>query len=210
VAAREVRLEITVAQAMGSRLRSDKGINFPDSDLRTPALTAKDIEDLAFVTGHADMVSYSFVHRESDIQTLRQCLQDRGRGDLAVVLGWRPSRVLTLAETGELAARGAAGLPADLAAAGVGWLHLPIPDFGTPPAALRAIWSRRAQARMASSMRAARAAARPRWGSEITSRSWVRASGPARLSRRVNCTVARLRQASSTRRNRSSRSRKCQ
>lgn len=61
-------------------------------------------------------------------------------GDLAVVLGWRPSLVLTLAETGELAARGAAGLPADLAAAGVGWLHLPIPDFGTPPAALRAIW----------------------------------------------------------------------
>jgi protein-tyrosine phosphatase len=31
-------------------------------------------------------------------------------------------------------------LPADLAAAGVGWLHLPIPDFGTPSAALRAIW----------------------------------------------------------------------
>ncbi len=61
-------------------------------------------------------------------------------GDLAAVLGWRPSLVLTLAETGELAARGAAGLPADLAAAGVDWLHLPIPDFGTPPAGLRRLW----------------------------------------------------------------------
>ena len=42
-------------------------------------------------------------------------------GDLAVVLGWRPSLVVTLAETGELTARGAAALPHDLAAAGVGW-----------------------------------------------------------------------------------------
>ena len=86
VSAQEVVLEVTTAQAKGSRLRSDKGINFPDSDLRTPALTAKDIEDLAFVTQHADMISYSFVHRDSDIQTLRQCLEERGRGDLAVVL----------------------------------------------------------------------------------------------------------------------------
>lgn len=86
VSPQEVVLEVTTAQARGSRLRSDKGINFPDSDLRTPAITAKDIEDLAFVTRHADMICYSFVHRESDIQTLRQCLEDRGRGDLAVVL----------------------------------------------------------------------------------------------------------------------------
>ncbi len=86
VSARAVRLKVTTARARGSRLRSDMGIHVPDSDLGTPALTAKDIEDLAFVTGHADMIITSFVHRESDIQTLRQCLEDRGRGDLAVVL----------------------------------------------------------------------------------------------------------------------------
>lgn len=61
-------------------------------------------------------------------------------GDLAALLAWSPRLVVTLAETGELAARGAAGLPADLAAAGVEWLHLPIPDFGTPPRALRQSW----------------------------------------------------------------------
>lgn len=61
-------------------------------------------------------------------------------GDLAAVLDWRPALVVTLAETGELAARGADGLPAALAAAGVDWLHLPIPDFGTPPRGLRADW----------------------------------------------------------------------
>jgi pyruvate kinase len=59
-------------RARGSRLRSDKGIHVPDSDLRSLALTAQDIEDLAFVTGHADMVITSFVCRESDIQILLQ------------------------------------------------------------------------------------------------------------------------------------------
>jgi len=61
-------------------------------------------------------------------------------GDLAALLAWSPALVVTLAEMGELAARGASHLPADLAAAGVGWLHLPIPDFGTPPRALRENW----------------------------------------------------------------------
>lgn len=62
-------------------------------------------------------------------------------GDLAAMLGWRPDLVLTLAEAGELAARGASTLPTDLVAVGVDWLHLPIPDFGTPPAALRTVWA---------------------------------------------------------------------
>lgn len=61
-------------------------------------------------------------------------------GDLAGLLAWRPRLVVTLAETGELAARRAAGLPGDLGAAGVDWLHLPISDFGTPPKGLRANW----------------------------------------------------------------------
>lgn len=61
-------------------------------------------------------------------------------GDLALVLAWRPALIVTLTATGELTARGAATLPKDLAAAGVAWLHLPIPDFGTPPRALRDQW----------------------------------------------------------------------
>ena len=61
-------------------------------------------------------------------------------GDLAAVLAWQPALVLTLTMRGELAARGAATLPADLAAAGVAWLHLPIPDFGTPPREMRVRW----------------------------------------------------------------------
>ena len=45
------------------KLAADKGINLPDSTLELAALTAKDLEDLAFVARHADMVGLSFVRR---------------------------------------------------------------------------------------------------------------------------------------------------
>lgn len=86
VSTQELVVEITKARPRGSRLRADKGINLPDSHLHTPALTAKDIEDLAFATTHADLVSYSFVNREADIVALHQALERYRREDLAVVL----------------------------------------------------------------------------------------------------------------------------
>lgn len=61
-------------------------------------------------------------------------------GDLAAVLAWQPALVVTLTALGEMAARGATTLPADLASNGIPWLRLPIPDFGTPPRALRDQW----------------------------------------------------------------------
>jgi pyruvate kinase len=81
-----VELEITQARPKGSRLRADKGINFPDSRLTIPALTSRDLTDLAFAAAHADIVSYSFVSQATDIEVLQQELHGHGREDLAVVL----------------------------------------------------------------------------------------------------------------------------
>ena len=44
-----------------------------------------------------------------------------------------PALVLSLTETAELRALGAADLPDWLAAHGIGWAHFPVPDFQTPP-----------------------------------------------------------------------------
>jgi hypothetical protein len=55
--------------------RADKGINLPDSNLKLPALTPKDIEDTEFVVRHADMVGLSFANHESDVRALIQRLQ---------------------------------------------------------------------------------------------------------------------------------------
>lgn len=79
-------LEVTHAGPKGVRLRGDKGINFPDTELPLPALTARDLEDLDFVCAHADIVGLSFVRRLEDIDVLRHELATRGRPDLPIVL----------------------------------------------------------------------------------------------------------------------------
>lgn len=86
LSAEAVTVEITAAKPRGTRLRADKGINFPDSDLQLPALTAKDRQDLAFAATHADIVNYSFVSQDSDVEALQRELAQLGAGDLGVVL----------------------------------------------------------------------------------------------------------------------------
>jgi pyruvate kinase len=83
----QIQVEITQAREKGEKLRSDKGINLPDSDLSAlPAMTAKDIRDLEFVAKHADLIGMSFVHRPEDIEQLRERLEAFGAVDKGVVL----------------------------------------------------------------------------------------------------------------------------
>ena len=51
-------------------------------------------------------------------------------GDLARVLDWRPDLVVSMTESHEMAA----DLPGALAAAGIGWRHFPVVDYGVPEA----------------------------------------------------------------------------
>jgi len=79
-------LEVTHARAAGEKLRGDKGINLPQTDVRLPALTEKDCEDLEFVARHADAVLLSFVHEPEDVAELQRRLRELGHGDLGIVL----------------------------------------------------------------------------------------------------------------------------
>ena len=63
-------IRITYAKAGGGKLKADKGINFPSSDLNIRGLTPKDKKDLAFVLRHADIVNMSFVNQREDIEDL--------------------------------------------------------------------------------------------------------------------------------------------
>lgn len=54
------------------------------------------------------------------------------RGDRGRLLRWGPALVITMTQQSELAQGGADRLGRDLAQAGVGWLHCPVPDFGVP------------------------------------------------------------------------------
>ena len=79
-------IRITHAKVEGEKLRSDKGINLPDSALKLPALTKKDLEDLAFVAAQADMAGLSFAQNAADVEMLLDRLAELGRKDLGIVL----------------------------------------------------------------------------------------------------------------------------
>ncbi|MFC6635482.1 pyruvate kinase [Microbulbifer taiwanensis] len=79
-------IHITHAHPGGAKLRADKGINLPDSPLQLPALTARDLEDLAFVARHADVVQLSFANSARDVELLQQQLEQLGGRQPAVVL----------------------------------------------------------------------------------------------------------------------------
>jgi pyruvate kinase len=70
-------LRVTRAGEKGERLRSDKGLNFPGTELNISPLTAKDLSDLDFVARHADIVGYSFVQDAADIELLQEELRQR-------------------------------------------------------------------------------------------------------------------------------------
>jgi pyruvate kinase len=82
----ELLVDITEAKHKGSKLRADKGINLPDSRLSIPALTTKDIADLEFIVQHADILNFSFVHSNADLQALQDELRRLNRADLSVIL----------------------------------------------------------------------------------------------------------------------------
>lgn len=82
----QVWVRITQARLQGVKLRADKGINFPDSPLRLPALTEKDLKDLSFVAQHADVVEMSFANTAQDVESLQQHLAELGNRQPAIVL----------------------------------------------------------------------------------------------------------------------------
>jgi pyruvate kinase len=79
-------LGVTHTQKATARLRAEKGINLPDTQANTPALTADDVRALTFVVKHADAVSLSFVSRPDDVRMLHEELDRLGRPGIGVVL----------------------------------------------------------------------------------------------------------------------------
>ena len=82
----QLEIEIRKAKPTGSRLRGDRGINFPDSDIRLSGLTSADRENLKFVIANADAVSLSFVRRPADIELLQEEMQKLGATTLGLVI----------------------------------------------------------------------------------------------------------------------------
>ena len=81
-----IAVEITQTGPQGARLRAEKGINFPDTDLKTSALTDKDLADLTQIANQVDMVALSFLRGPEDVERLREELKRLGASHLGIVL----------------------------------------------------------------------------------------------------------------------------
>ncbi len=81
-----LRVRVTHPVNSTKKVRAVKGINFPDSDLKLPALTEQDLEALDFVVEHADIVGLSFVNRPSDVEELERQIYRRTSRPMGIVL----------------------------------------------------------------------------------------------------------------------------
>jgi pyruvate kinase len=85
VDAQGAHLIIESAKPGGSRIKADKGLNFPDTDLPLPSLTAEDMAALDTAVEHADAIGYSFVRRADDMDALVEELDRRGERRIAIL-----------------------------------------------------------------------------------------------------------------------------
>jgi pyruvate kinase len=76
----KAELEVFSARAKGERLKPEKGMNFPTSELGLAPMTPKDFADLDFIARNADLIGFSFVKRPSDVALLQDHLAAR-RGE---------------------------------------------------------------------------------------------------------------------------------
>lgn len=70
-------LRVIHASEKGYKLKDEKGLNFPDTELELAPLQPADLAALDFVARHADMVGYSFVQSGEDIALLQRELASR-------------------------------------------------------------------------------------------------------------------------------------
>jgi pyruvate kinase len=83
----KMSIKITYTPPGGAKLKADKGINFPKSNLSISGLTQKDREDLKFVVKYADVVNMSFVNQASDVEDLLAELRKHDAvGNLGIIL----------------------------------------------------------------------------------------------------------------------------
>ena len=78
------KLQVLRISSEKKRIKTEKGINFPDSTLVTSALTEYDKACLPFIQKHADMVGYSFVRNTKDILLLQEALGNNPHLDLVL------------------------------------------------------------------------------------------------------------------------------
>ena len=81
-----LKVELLSDRPGGEKLRGEKGINLPDSQLKLSCITEKDQQDLQFIVKHAHMVGMSFVQEVADIYRIQEMVSALGAPQIGIVL----------------------------------------------------------------------------------------------------------------------------
>lgn len=77
--------KVTLAKGNGTVLKEEKGINFPDSHVKTAALTKIDRINAKSVLHFTDAFSLSFSQNAQDVRDLQELLRDNNRIDIGII-----------------------------------------------------------------------------------------------------------------------------
>ncbi len=116
VASIEKNGDVKVLVTLGGILSSKKGINLPDTKISLPALTEKDLIDLAFIIEQqCDWVALSFVRSVNDIVGLRAKLNEKNSKTKIIAKIEKPEALLNIRDIivesdGIMVARGDLGV----------------------------------------------------------------------------------------------------
>lgn len=70
----------------GTKLRSDKGINLPDTALKIEALSNQDLSHLDFALQHVDLIGLSFVKEPQDVFLLQDKITAKTDREIGIIL----------------------------------------------------------------------------------------------------------------------------
>ena len=78
--------EVVASVIQGGPLKSNKGVNLPNTEVSLPALTEKDIEDAIFaIEQEVDWIALSFVRHKEDLLDLKKLIKKHGSYQIPII-----------------------------------------------------------------------------------------------------------------------------
>ncbi len=78
--------EVVASVVQGGPLKSNKGVNLPNTEVSLPALTEKDVKDAVFaIEQQVDWIALSFVRHKEDLLALKKLIKKHGSSDIPII-----------------------------------------------------------------------------------------------------------------------------
>jgi pyruvate kinase len=78
--------EVIASVTQGGPLKSNKGVNLPNTEVSLPALTEKDVKDAVFaIEQEVDWIALSFVRHKEDLLDLKKLIKKHGSYEIPII-----------------------------------------------------------------------------------------------------------------------------